>query len=517
MEITAEILFCLLDKKYPLQTASCTEDKIPVEQIRIYTEETLLEPETLYLTENGRICPETDSSLRCSFLCCSPRVSPLPGKSTGIPLGILARKTDPGELLVYLLELCCELRRWDAGFSEDIFRRKDFRKVMEKGRKFLEYDYSIIDLNMIQLYSTPGYQGFKEKEDLQRLPSDQIQALMLQPAFHAAAKRKGPFYYYDETSDTQLLCRNLLLDGQYYARIVMPIGLKGNVVSKGIWEIFELFSTHMERLIRYTVAPESRHTGDQLHYLFRAMAKGEKTDSLYCASVLQKNGWKENDTYTVIMLRFYEEPGWDSQLDTALPYLIREMEGEWPGSCAIIHETSLLWLINTSVSGEASGWEELRQKAAFFVRDHVCRAGISPFFRDFSLVPYGVKAAEAALEIGQQEHPEFWYYLFEDYRLLYMVKRAEKEISPALLRHPALEKLASYDRKHKTELFRTLEAYLLNNLNMTAAAEKLYIHRTTFCRRMDHIRRLTGLDISDPDTVLTLRLSYRLSSDFPEN
>ena len=49
---------------------------------------------------------------------------------------------------------------------------------------------------------------------------------------------------------------------------------------------------------------------------------------------------------------------------------------------------------------------------------------------------------------------------------------------------------------------------------MTAAAEKLYIHRTTFCRRMNQIRRLTGLNMSDRDTVLTLLLSYRMLSDY---
>ena len=47
-------------------------------------------------------------------------------------------------------------------------------------------------------------------------------------------------------------------------------------------------------------------------------------------------------------------------------------------------------------------------------------------------------------------------------------------------------------------------------MNMTRAAENLYIHRTTFCRRMDHIRKLTGLELEDPDTVLTLQLSCRI-------
>ena len=47
----------------------------------------------------------------------------------------------------------------------------------------------------------------------------------------------------------------------------------------------DLFGRHMEHLIRYTIAPESRHTGDQLHYLFRALAEEKQPDPAYCASV----------------------------------------------------------------------------------------------------------------------------------------------------------------------------------------------------------------------------------------
>lgn len=45
---------------------------------------------------------------------------------------------------------------------------------------------------------------------------------------------------------------------------------------------------------------------------------------------------------------------------------------------------------------------------------------------------------------------------------------------------------------------------------MSAAAEKLYIHRTTFCRRMDKIRELTGIDLDHADTILLLQLSFSL-------
>lgn len=119
---------------------------------------------------------------------------------------------------------------------------------------------------------------------------------------------------------------------------------------------------------------------------------------------------------------------------------------------------------------------------------------------------------DAALRIGHQKQPYFWYYLFDDYRLTYMLEKAKEELPASMLCHPAIQQLRSYDHANDTELAETLQAYLQCNLNMTAAAERLYIHRTTFCRRMNHIRKLTCLDFSDPDTTPTLLLSYRLNS-----
>ncbi len=83
-------------------------------------------------------------------------------------------------------------------------------------------------------------------------------------------------------------------------------------------------------------------------------------------------------------------------------------------------------------------------------------------------------------------------------------------LSPDFLSHPAKEMLDDYDREHHTELSKTLQAYLDHDRNMTTAADAIFVHRTTFCRRMDHIRKMTGIDLEDTDTLILLELSYRM-------
>jgi DNA-binding PucR family transcriptional regulator len=57
-----------------------------------------------------------------------------------------------------------------------------------------------------------------------------------------------------------------------------------------------------------------------------------------------------------------------------------------------------------------------------------------------------------------------------------------------------IEAVVRYDAQYRTELIRTLEAYLEANCNMNATATAIFAHRHTVAYRLDRIRDLTGLD-----------------------
>ncbi|HEY2656839.1 MAG TPA: helix-turn-helix domain-containing protein [Solirubrobacteraceae bacterium] len=54
--------------------------------------------------------------------------------------------------------------------------------------------------------------------------------------------------------------------------------------------------------------------------------------------------------------------------------------------------------------------------------------------------------------------------------------------------------LVVHDDQYRTDLVRTLEAYLGTNCNMNVTAETIFAHRHTVAHRLDRIRELTGLD-----------------------
>lgn len=507
MKITAEMLFYRLSLLYPLQIEHVGMPNMEVRKIRLFQKNCTRE-DCLYIVENEEEIPEALSQCPVMLLFCRPGRD-LSELSSECTYAVLEKEESAEDMLIALFEIQNDLIQWDSRFSEAVLHQEDVGKIMSWGRKMLEWEYAVIDTDFVNLYQTPDYREYAGTES-DRVPPEIEQQLLMQPAFHAVGELHNSFYYFEEVGGVNLLCKNVFMDGRYFARVVMHVGRENSVVPDGAREIFEIFCGHLEDLANHRSFLFERPVRDQLHALVKALAGNEKPAPARISAILKKVGWERQDTYAVIRLHFYEETGWNTQLSTTLPYLIRELERQWKDSCAVVYGQAIIWVINVSLSNVNEDIHSFHQQVAFFVRDHVCNAGMSPRFRDFALIPYAVCAAEAALRIGQAKQPHFWYFLFDDYRREYMLEKMREELPISMLCHPAIEQLIEYDKSHGTELARTLQTYLQCSLNMTAAAEKLYIHRTSFCRRMNHIRKLVDIDINDPNTILELLLSYQM-------
>ncbi|MCI6636747.1 MAG: helix-turn-helix domain-containing protein, partial [Lachnospiraceae bacterium] len=283
-------------------------------------------------------------------------------------------------------------------------------------------------------------------------------------------------------------------------------------------ELFSLYAGHVQDMFRYGKLIPGKHQNDRLHNLCRQMIQGDEPEQETVQKTIGRYGWKIEEEYLVVVIRFFEEKGWDAQLKTTLPFLAVQLEQEWMGSCAVRSESEIILILNCEIcmnrgKGKKdiqSAYGDLLQKMAYFVRDNVCRAGVSPVFHNFMELKQAGEAAREALRIGMVQEPELWYHLFDEIRLPYYIEQIRRELPDSMLVHPAVGVLDEYDRSQGTELALTLETFLESGMNMTKASERLYIHRTTFCRRMDHIRKLTGVNLEDPDTILSLQISYRI-------
>jgi carbohydrate diacid regulator len=63
--------------------------------------------------------------------------------------------------------------------------------------------------------------------------------------------------------------------------------------------------------------------------------------------------------------------------------------------------------------------------------------------------------------------------------------------------------LESLDR----ETLNTVQTFFENNLNVSEASRKLFVHRNTLVYRLEKIRKITGLDLREFDQAVTFKVA----------
>ncbi len=135
-------------------------------------------------------------------------------------------------------------------------------------------------------------------------------------------------------------------------------------------------------------------------------------------------------------------------------------------------------------------------------------AGVSMPFDSWGKTLPGYKQARFAINRAADRPGVFYYrdYAFE--HLLMGIGKLNWELG---LLHPGLDVLSSYDGKHGTELYKTLERYLINERNMVKTAEELCLHRNSMKYRVRRIKELIDCELDDPAERMYLLLSYYLA------
>ena len=98
---------------------------------------------------------------------------------------------------------------------------------------------------------------------------------------------------------------------------------------------------------------------------------------------------------------------------------------------------------------------------------------------------------------------------FNDISFDYILDQATKKLPGYMLCHERLLFLQEHDDSSGSDYMRTLRCYLDNHCNVVQTARELFIHRSTLLYRLEKIREILESDLSSPDEILYLMLSFR--------
>jgi hypothetical protein len=246
---------------------------------------------------------------------------------------------------------------------------------------------------------------------------------------------------------------------------------------------------------------------DPLHQLIRdSIFNIEAAPERNAARVLGEIAWQINDPYMLVVFQIADE----RRFTHGGLYVCRHLETDVLHSGAITYASHIIWLINTKDIAQRNLKRDYQQIIAFVVREYNCRAGVSKPFDNFMELKSAYVQAVAALRLGFKQDAQQWVYRFPDYVLDYILERIESELPAEYLLHPGAVVLWNLDKNTGTDYIRTLRFYMDFQYNMTAAAQKLFVHRTTLIRRLERISEITGLDFEKPREMLQMAISLYL-------
>ena len=136
-------------------------------------------------------------------------------------------------------------------------------------------------------------------------------------------------------------------------------------------------------------------------------------------------------------------------------------------------------------------------------------AGESPVFLSMDELRVNYEAAKLAADYARKSDSLMPILRFQESIIPYAVSLL-KEHTAADLSHPAMALLIRYDEEHNTAMLQTLKVFLEENCSHSAAAKRLFIHRSTLIYRIEKITEMTGIDFSNADERFHLLLSFYL-------
>lgn len=432
-------------------------------------------------------------------------------KKTPIALIYISDVEFEEDLQEELVDLFFLLHMWEAELKEISEKEQaELQDLLNKGRRVIGLPLAVFDMNFIVLGCTEDYFNYfpdmRDRLINRQMCQSDIKALLQDEDYLNADSQKGIFIYPSVPSDVNMFCYNIRLSGEFSARILMV--LPQFEPHSGIKQLFSCFVKYVEKAyLRNLRSYPAANQDDVLHHLFKKyLFHPRRKDYEVDFHALNMYNWYRHDEYQIIVLQIFGT----REFEKGASYLCQQLERLFEYSCTFRTDREIIWIINYTRETGVKNKDDFNSNFPYLIRDFGCKAGISDFFYDFTLLSNYRRQADIALEIGNKKDSYKWYYAFKDYILDYMVGQTTTLFTASQLAHKGLQKLMEYDEEHETEFVKTLYYYIVNRFNASEAAQKLYIHRTTFIRRMERINQLVSLRLDDPDELLYIFLSYKL-------
>jgi hypothetical protein len=185
-------------------------------------------------------------------------------------------------------------------------------------------------------------------------------------------------------------------------------------------------------------------------------------------------------------------------------YLCTVFEEVLPASIAILFESKIVLL--AQVKNDDSDIDTLLSLIEPLLAGMDFQIGISNVFYDITKARVSYMQAGCALTMGRELFPQNKIYKFEKFVLPYMLSHCRGQFATEDLLSNRLQKIKKLNQASSVDYWHTLRVYLDTNMNATQTAKELFVHRSSFLKRLERIHDIMGASLDDPGEQLYTKL-----------
>lgn len=486
MKISMWILADLLkDKKYDMDIHIENGERC-IQNVRLLSDSTKLSCDSFISSPSDNCCM-SEGATAYIYQPAEDKIACINGKDN-----INIKCGNPEKLLNDILDIFEYCNEWSGNIQKKILEGCTEKDLLQSFSSFTRFYYILSDATFyiyeqygdteIQSQNKQVARHFEEHlmplENILRINQKTNIRLANQPAYTVSLPES-------------ISCVKNLFSQNVHQGWLVALNTK-NKFTKGQMQLHDYMGEIVEQFMKKTVYSIKRYekSGILLEILDDSIK--EKTMVLHRLSGFS---WHEDDPKTMYVIKPFQNES------TVLYALQRHLEFLAGNSFVLLYQEKLLVLINLSIT---SG-EQFESLLLHHLKQTGCIAGKSPVFTDIFLLKQNVHAAEISINYAKTDAKKIYH--LEDSILPY-IQHLLTENSLIELRHPALQTLKDYDAIHKTELYKTLFAFLKLGLSYNRTAEELHIHRTTLNYREERICDITGIDLNNDDERMHLLISF---------
>jgi hypothetical protein len=136
--------------------------------------------------------------------------------------------------------------------------------------------------------------------------------------------------------------------------------------------------------------------------------------------------------------------------------------------------------------------------------------GIGGYHADVLAGPLSLDEARHSLALGRRLYGRGSVTLHDELGIYALLHSGGDGKTFGSFAETQLAPLQQYDRKHKTDLLKTLRLYFEIGENVKEAAERLSVHRHTIFYRLNQISQILKVDLHQPKDQLSLRAALAI-------